>query len=218
MSKQQVRTLACVAAAALAAGLFICSLKLPVWHLKMEAPQYQKDEALRVRVYPGHLAGDLREIRVLNQYIGVHSPDQLPQTRWLPIALLAAAGLGLCGSLAPRAFRSKTLLGTAALLSLMMLGSAALAQKQMHQIGRNRDQHTVLRGIQDFTPPLLGSVKVANFEITAGLGTGALIIAGGIALQFGAALLSRRPKPAESRSINPAVMPARRQPATVAAL
>lgn len=217
MSKRSV-TLATAAAAFVAASLFVFSLKLPVWHLKMESPQYQKEEALRVSVYPGHMAGDLREIRVLNQYIGVHIPDHLPQLQWLPIALLAAAGAGIAGSLAPRVFRSPALLATAVLLSLVMVGSAALAQKQMHDIGHHRDQHTILRGIHDFTPPLLGSVKVANFELSAGLGTSALLIAGGIALQFGAAWLSRRPQPAKSLMPKPAPRTAPRHPAVVPAL
>ncbi len=219
MSRPSTRTIGCVAGALAATGLFVLSLELPVWHLKMEAPQYQKEEALRVRVYPGRMGGDLREIRVLNQYIGVHIPEKLPELRWLPLALLAAAGLGLAGSLAPGAYRSRTLLAAAALLSLTMLGSAALAQKQMHAIGHNRDQHTVLKGIKDFTPPLLGTVKIANFEITAGLGAGAFVIAGGIALQLGAALLSRRPKPAVESFTKPELSASlRRQPATIPAL
>ncbi len=203
-----------MAAAAIAAALFLFSLKLPVWHLKMESPQYQKEEALRVRVYPGHMAGDLREIRVLNQYIGVHIPENLPQLRWLPIALVAAAAAGLAGSLAGRAFRSRALLASTVLVSLIMLGSAALAQKQMHDIGHHRDQHTILRGIHDFTPPLLGSVKVANFELTAGLGIGAVVIAGGIALQLGAAWMSRRRQPAGSLRTKtaPPVAPRNAQP------
>jgi len=64
-----------------AAGLLVLSLTLPLWHLRMEAPQYRDEEALKVAVYPHALRGDLNEIRVLNQYIGVHIPAQLPQLR-----------------------------------------------------------------------------------------------------------------------------------------
>ncbi len=190
MNKVRLVSLSCVGAPLAAAGLFVASLQLPVWHLKMEAPQYQGTEALRVRVYPGHMAGDLREIRVLNQYVGVHIPEHLPELRWLPLALFAAAGLGLVASVLPRKPRRVAFFGVAVALSLTMLGSAALAQWQMHQIGHNRNHHAALKGVNDFTPPLLGSVKIANFEITAGLGTGALLIGAGIALQLGAGLLS----------------------------
>ncbi len=180
---------ACVAAAA----LFVVSLQLPVWHLKMEAPQYQDKEALRVRVYPGHMAGDLREIRVLNQYVGVHIPEHLPELRWLPLALLAAAGLGIVASVLPGKLRPFSLFGVAAALAVTMLASATFAQWQMHQIGHRRNHHAALKGVPDFTPPLLGSVKIANFEITAGLGTGALLIAAGIALQMGASWFAADP-------------------------
>ena len=203
MNKTSVGKLASIGATVLAAGLFVISLRMPVWHLKMEAPQYQKEEALRVRVYPGHMAGDLREIGVLNHYIGVHIPERLPELRWLPLALLAAGLLGVAGCLVPRAFRSRAVAGTAVLLLLTMLACAGLAQKQMYDIGHKRDSHTALKGIHDFTPPLLGSVKVANFRITASLGAGALLIAAGIALEFGAAFLSRRPAPVRTPTRRP---------------
>jgi hypothetical protein len=179
-------------AALAAAGLFVGSLKLPVWHLKMESPQYQGNEALKVRVYPGSMQGDLREITVLNKYIGVRIPEKLPELRWLPLALLAGAALGLGALALPRARRTWVLFGTAALVSVVMLTSAGMAQAQMHRIGHDRNPHAALTGVPDFTPPILGRVKVANFEITTSLGSGAWLIAAGIVLQIGAGLLIRR--------------------------
>jgi len=178
-------------AAFTAAALFVASLKLPVWHLKMEAPQYQGTEALRVRVYPGSMRGDLREITVLNKYIGVRIPEHLPQLRWLPSSLVIAAGLGLAAFGLPGAARWRLLLSAAALVSLVMLASAVAAQWQMHRIGHERDPHAALKGVPNFTPPLLGRVKVANFEITTGLGLGAGLLATGIALQVLAGLAAR---------------------------
>ena len=52
-----------------------------------------------------------------------------------------------------------------------MLISAAMAQWQMHRIGHDRDPHAALKGVGNFTPPILGRVKVANFEITTGFGS-----------------------------------------------
>ena len=191
MNKVSLRTLLPLLAALAAGALFVISLKLPVWHLKMEAPQYQGSEALRVRVYPGSMQGDLREITVLNKYIGVRIPENLPELRWLPVALLAAAVLGV-GALALRgAARRRSLFTVAILLSLVMLASAAMAQWQMHQIGHERDPHAALKGVGNFTPPILGSVKVANFTITTGFGPGAFAIAAGILLEIGAGMLSR---------------------------
>ncbi len=218
MNNPRIHRIACLAATTLAAALLLFSLRLPLWHLKMEAPQYQDEEALRVRVYPSALAGDLREIKVLNQYIGVHIPDKLPQLHWLPIALVAAAGLGLAVNLLPSASRSRGLLATAILLCFILLASAVLAQKQMHQIGHNRDRHTILKGVPDFTPPLLGSVKVANFEISTGLGIGALVIAAGVALQFAGGFLARGEAATRSSSPKPATVSGDGHPITVPAL
>ncbi len=206
MNKGSLRGgLVCLAVLA-AGGLLTASLKSPVWHLRMEAPQYQGSEALRVHVYPGSMRGDLREIGVLNKYIGVRVPENLPQLRWLPVALLAAAALGVIALALPRGLRSPTLFSTATLLSVALLIAAAMAQRQMYRIGHDRDSHAALKGVPSFTPPILGRVKVANFEITTGLGGGALLIAAGVLFHVGAGVLSRRPQPArcsgrESRSV-----------------
>src|SRR6185312_1386628 len=58
-----------VATALIAGGLLVASLRLPLWHMRMEAPQYKDQEALKVFVLPGSLHGDLNEIKVLNKYI-----------------------------------------------------------------------------------------------------------------------------------------------------
>ena len=64
------------------------------------------------------MRGDLREISVLNKYIGVRIPEHLPQLRWLPVALLAAARLwGWLFSLCPVLSAPAALFVIAALLS-----------------------------------------------------------------------------------------------------
>ena len=57
-----------------AAGLLLAGFRLPLWHLRMEAPQYRGEDALHVIVYPHTMRGDLQELAVLNQYIGVPVP------------------------------------------------------------------------------------------------------------------------------------------------
>ncbi len=171
-----------ISLAAIAAGLLLLSLRLPLWHMRMEAPQYRGPEALRVVVRPGSLSGNLNEIKILNQYIGVTIPDALPQTHWLPLTLCLAAGLGLVGVLLPVAWRRHVLLTLAALLALAMVTAAAQAQWQMYRIGHERNHHAALQGVGDFTPPLLGTRKLAQFELTSGLGLGSGCIAGALAI------------------------------------
>lgn len=174
-----------------AAVLLVASLKLPLWQMRMEAPQYRDQEALRVAVYPGALRGDLNEIRVLNQYIGVHIPDQLPQLAWLPAALLAAGALGLLAAFLPVAAGRGALIAIPTLLSVALLAGAIQAQCQMYNIGHRRDAKTKLAGVKDFTAPLIGRAKIAQFNVASGIGPGAWLIGGALALQLAAAWLNR---------------------------
>jgi hypothetical protein len=181
-----------------AAVLLFASLKLPVWQMRMEAPQYQDEEALDVKVYPTALRGDLDEIKVLNSYIGVHIPEELPQTKWLPKVLIGGAALGLLAAFFPRRTRKLALLLIPAGIALALIVAAIQAQWQMYQIGHERDEKTRLVGVKDFTTPLLGRTKIAQFTITSYLSWGALLIGGGLALQWWAAWVNREqtsPKP-----------------------
>jgi hypothetical protein len=182
-----------------AAALLIFSLGQPLWQLRMEAPQYRDNEALKVTVFPNALRGDLGEIKVLNQYIGVHIPSQLPQLRWLPIALIAASALGVVGALLPRRWRSPALVIVPVLLSGAIAAAAAQAQYQMYEIGHKRDTKTKLAGFKDFSTPLLGRAKIAQFEVEASLGAGACLIGAAMVLQLSAAWAMRQNKAAVAR-------------------
>ena len=192
----------------IAAACLAGAVKLPLWHLRMEAPQYKDEEALRVNVFAGAMRGDLHELSVLNQYVGVHVPDVLRQSNWLPQALLAAAGLGVSGALLPLKLRRASL----AVVSIALAGSIAFAviqaRQEMWDIGHRRDAHTKMAGVRDFTPPFLGKAKIAQFTVTSWFGPGAYLIGAAIALQGGAAALGgRKTSPKRARS-NPAMRPA----------
>jgi copper chaperone NosL len=180
-----------VALAAVAGGLLLVSLRLPLWHMRMEAPQYRGPEALNVVVRPGALEGNLGEIKILNQYIGVTVPDTLPQEQWLPLLLCLGAGLGLVAVLLPRRWRSFGAFAVAGILVAGLLVAAGQAQWQMYRIGHDRDHHAALKGVGDFTPPLLGSRKLAQFELTSRLGLGSACIAGALALYSALGLMGR---------------------------
>lgn len=176
-----------------ACALLALSLRLPLWQMTMEAPQYQGEEALHVRVYPGQMSGDLDELDVLNSYIGVHVPQRLSQFNWLPWALLGGGALGVLAAALPSPWRKRGLFAVPGLIALALTVAAVQAQRQMHEIGHNRDRKTTLVGVKDFSTPLLGRTKVAQFTITSFFDWGALLVAGGLALQLSAAWLSRHP-------------------------
>lgn len=175
-------------------GCLLLSLGQPLWGMRMEAPQYRDDEALRVAVFPSAMKGDLAELNTLNQYIGVHVPNTLPQFQWLPAALVLGAILPVCGAFFRGNIRTATLLAAPLLLSCALAGAALQAKQQMHDIGHNRDQKTVMTGVRDFTPPFLGSARIAQFQVTSMFGLGSALIGAALALQFTAAALSRPPQ------------------------
>ena len=193
------RTFLSIWLAVAAAGLLAASLKLPLWHLRMEAPQYRDEEALRVHVFAGSMRGDLREITVLNQYVGVHIPEGLPQSKWLPTALVSVALLGVFASVLPRVVRRGALLITCIVLAAAVGLAVVQAKQQMHDIGHKRDAHTKLARVQNFDPPFLGTAKIAQFTVTSWLGAGAYLIGGAFSLQLVAAIISRPRCPAGCR-------------------
>ncbi len=190
--------------ALLASVLLLVSLKLPLWHMRLEAPQYRDQEALRVAVYPNALRGDLSELAVLNQYIGVHVPPTLPQFKWLPALLLVGAAAGFFAGWLRNAARCRALPIVSCALAAGLVLAAIQAMSQMHVIGHKRDQKTVLAGMKDFTPPFLGTTKIAQFTVSSRFGLGSWLIGGSLALQLGAAWLSRRPRIVDANKSAPA--------------
>ena len=180
-----VRILLAAAALLLAASLF-----LPLWETEMESPQYHGEDEIRVQVYPGHVAGSLREVETLNQYIGVHLPLDAPELRALPWALGLFGILTLVTAFMPWAVLKKASIAN---LALMVIGGAAgagMLQYRLYQLGHVRT-HSVMRGVPNFTPPILGSMHLANFHIETGLELGGWFFALAIALTAIAIYLSR---------------------------
>jgi len=150
-----------VAAALLAAA----ALMLPLWGFAMSAPQYP-DETLHLQISRTGIGGDVREVSTLQHYIGVRFPTELPELWWavrgifgLALLLLFAAFAG-CGRLG-RAYR----LTCAAAAVALLVASATAVQVRLYQVGHDRDRSAPIRAIRDFTPPLIGPVKVGNFTV-----------------------------------------------------
>lgn len=72
---------------------------LPLWQVRLVAPQYPEGLGLLIRVntVTGIKPNDLQSINGLNHYIGmkVIEPGMIPELRWMPwiLAALAVAGL-----------------------------------------------------------------------------------------------------------------------------
>lgn len=165
------------------AVLLTLALLSPLWTTRMEAPQYRGEEALRVQVYAGRISGDVEEIETLNQYVGVRLPLDTPELEASPWVIGVLLLLALAGVLSrPRARRA---VAGVLLVSMCLAVAAAGAslQYRLYRMGHVRGD-SILEGVPDFTPPLLGTAKIANFTVHMSLGLGgwaylaALVLAG----------------------------------------
>jgi len=188
-----------------AAALTAAALALPLWGFAMSAPQYP-GETLHLQVVRSGIVGDVHEVRTLQQYIGVRFPSELPELWWATraIALLAAM-------LAAAAFSGSTVVGRAyrvisalALIAFLAL-SAGAVQSRLYQVGHDRDPHAPIRAVHDFTPPLIGPVKVGNFTVWSFPHAGALLLLAAAALSIAGSRRrgeSARPPAAQARGVN----------------
>lgn len=76
----------------LAGALMIGVYFFPIWNIDLFAPQYP--EGMYMQIWINKMTGDIKNINLLNHYIGMHPivPDQIPELRYLPwgVAFLIA--------------------------------------------------------------------------------------------------------------------------------
>lgn len=158
-----------------AAGLVGLSAVLPLWNLTMRAPQYPK--GLRLTAYGTEMVGDIRELNILNHYIGM-PPIEAPafETSMFPIG--TAALIVLC-LLAPthRWLRRLAVVAVSATPFLIVLD----LQWRLYTFGHTLNPHAPIR-LKPFTPLVIGTSHMGNFE-SAGM------IASGVFCLIGAAVL-----------------------------
>ena len=173
-----------------AAALTAVSLLLPIWGVRMTAPQYP-DEALMLRIDRHGIGGDVQEVETLQRYIGVRFPAEMPELEWLPVVVLALTFLLLAGAAAGRGTAARVLrMATVAVFMVFLAASAALVQKRLYDVGHDRDPHAPLKAVKTFTPPMVGPARVGNFTVWSFPHAGALALLGA-ALLAGAAARER---------------------------
>ena len=165
----------------------------PLYNMTMFAPQYQ--EGLRLDIYSYRLQGgndnqDVKEINVLNHYIGMKDlvTEDFTEFKWLPFVI------GILGLL----FLRTAVLGKASHLvdvtvlylyfGLFALWSFAY---KMYQYGHQLDPKAAVR-VEPFMPPLFGYKRLANFEVYAYPQLGSYALAAAALLLFAALFLAWR--------------------------
>ncbi|HSO33414.1 MAG TPA: hypothetical protein VLT33_12860 [Labilithrix sp.] len=188
----------------------VIGLMMPLWHIRMEAPQYP--EGLSVDIYAhtlqgGHEGNDLREINILNHYIGMSKIDrsELADLDWLPF------GFGLLGIMLLRLAavgNVRSLLDLSAIVGYFTAFALGRFVYKMYAYGHHLSADAPIK-IKPFMPALFGTKEVGNFTTHAGPGSGTYLIGVFACGLFGIALLHlvqgrRRAKKSDAAATAPA--------------
>ncbi len=149
-----------------AAALLLATYFLPLWNLTMFAPQYP--DGLRLDIYSYTLVGgnngqDIKEINVLNHYIGMRDlvNEEFTEFQWMPFVI------GALGLLMLRAVVHATV---AALVDVTMLfvyfGAFSLWSfgYKLYRYGHDLSPTAAVQ-VPPFMPPMFGGQQIANFEV-----------------------------------------------------
>lgn len=179
---------AVLAASLLLLGVFV----LPLWSVRLIAPQYPEGLGMHIRIntVEGATEYDLNNINNLNHYIGMKriEPEAIPELRIMPWIV---AGIILTG-LATAALGRRRLIyaWTAAFL---MIAAAGLVDfwKWEYDYGHNLDAETAVIKIpgMSYQPPLIGSKQLLNFTATSLPASGGLLAGLALLLALSAAFL-----------------------------
>ncbi len=169
-----------------AAALVWVAAGQPLWTMTMRAPQYPK--GLRLEAYGTGITGDLKELNILNHYIGMRPLDPAPplETAIFPYTIAGLIVLCLAAPL-HRGLRRLAVIATVA----TPIGILADLQWWLYTYGHSLNPKAPIR-LEPFTPLVLGTSSMGNFESHAMISTGVLCLAGAAAMLVTGERLSRR--------------------------
>ena len=148
---------------------------LPLYDMTMFAPQYP--DGLRLHIYSYKLDGgnggqDVKEINVLNHYIGMKDLDaaEFTEFKWIPFVVGAIGLLFLRTAVLGKMAHLVDVLVLYLYFGLFSLWSFAY---KMYWYGHHLSPTAAVK-VAPFTPPLFGYKKLANFEVYSYPGRGLL--------------------------------------------
>lgn len=156
----------------------VLSFMVPMWRIRMEAPQYPEGLDLYIYSYKvegGNDNNDIQEISVLNHYIGMAPIDRaaLSDLDWIPFLF---AGLIIL------ALRTAVIGNVSSLLDLLVVTTYAgifgfgRFYYKLYTFGHNLDPKAPIT-VDPFTPAVLGKKQIANFLTEAWPGGGTYLVA-----------------------------------------
>jgi hypothetical protein len=149
-----------------AALLIVAAYFLPLWNLTMFAPQYR--EGLRLDIYShalaaGHNGQDIKEINLLNHYIGMRdlASEDFTEFKWMPFVL---GGMALLYLRAVVLGTVKELLD--AVVVFFYFGAFSLWSfgYKLYRYGHDLSPTAAVK-VPGFMPPMFGAQQIANFEV-----------------------------------------------------
>lgn len=183
-----------VVAAALMATVYV----LPLWRVRLIAPQYPEGLGMLIRVngVDGIKPNDLNSINNLNHYIGMKEivPESIPELRYMPWIL----GTLIAGGLLVAAWGKRLpLFVFGGALGLVLVAGLYDYWRWGYDYGHNLDMSIAIIKIPGMTyqPPLIGSKKLLNFYATSWPASGGIALTLGAGLVAAAAFDSRRRSP-----------------------
>ena len=177
-----------------AAALFLIPAYVaPLWNLTMFAPQY--NEGLRLDIYSYKLEGgnkgqDIKEINVLNHYIGMKDlvAEDFTEFKWMPFVVGALALLFLRAAVHGKMGHLVDVVVLYLYFGVFSLWSFAY---KLWSYGHNLDPKAAVT-VDPFMPPLFGFKQLANFEVYSYPGLASYAMVGSAALLFAAAFFAWR--------------------------
>jgi len=145
---------------------------LPIWTMKLWAPQYR--EGLSLTIYANTLKGDLQSINTLNHYVGMKhiTPDDFREFHFMPQALAGFGFFALMAALLNR--RWLAILGWIlfTVFAGFMFSDYA---RWLWSYGHDLDPRAPIK-LAAFSPPLIGLKQMANFKCLSLPGPGTLLL------------------------------------------
>jgi copper chaperone NosL len=159
--------------------LLIPTYLLPLWKMTMYAPQYP--EGLRLEIYSYKLEGgnggqDVKEINILNHYIGMRdlTTADFTEFKWIPFVVGMLALLLLR---APVHGKMSDLIDVLVLYFYFGLFSLWSFGFKLYSYGHSLASTASVK-VAPFMPPLFGHRKLANFDVYSYPAAGSYALAG----------------------------------------
>jgi hypothetical protein len=149
-----------------AAILVVAAHFFALWNLTMFAPQYS--HGLRIDIYDRALVGghdglDIKEINLLNHYIGMRdlAPEDFTEFMWMPFALGGLALLFLRGAVLGTV---KELVDATMVFVYFSGFSLWSFVSKLYRYGHELSPTAPVK-VPGFMPPVFGYRQIANFEV-----------------------------------------------------